>query len=140
LAIQTAALPWRVAQGSKPEVLLVTGRRSGRWGIPKGWPMIGRSLADSAAREAFEEAGISGTIDPRPLGSFRHVKRSLFGNLEVEILVHPLAVKEELANWPEKRQRSRRWFPLKQAVAQVESTELRTIMVRLGKQLKRDCR
>lgn len=102
--------------------------------------MIGRSLADSAAREAFEEAGISGKIDPRPLGSFRHIKHGLFGSLEVEILVHPLAVEKELADWPEKRQRSRRWFSLKEAVMRVQSKELRAMMLRLGEQLKRNGR
>ena len=71
MPLQTGALPWRLTQSSKPEVLLVTGRRSGRWMIPKGWPMIGKSLAAAAEREAFEEAGISGSIDSRPLGSFR---------------------------------------------------------------------
>lgn len=137
MALQTGALPWRLDKGSKPEVLLVTGRRSGRWMIPKGWPMMGKSLADAAAREAFEEAGIRGAIDPQPLGSFRHVKRNFFGSVEVEILVHPLAVERELPDWPERGQRDRQWFPLKQAAAQVESEELRTLIATLGKRLKR---
>ena len=69
MPLQTGALPWRLTQSNKPEVLLVTGRRSGRWMIPKGWPMSGKSLAAAAEREAFEEAGISGSVDSRPLGS-----------------------------------------------------------------------
>ena len=135
MPVQTGALPWRLAKDSKPEVLLVTGRRSGRWMIPKGWPMMGRSLADAAKREAFEEAGISGTIDPQPLGSYRYVKSNVFGDLEIEILVHPMAVDEELSDWPERGQRLRQWFPLKKAVAQVESKELQNLIAALGKRL-----
>ena len=71
--IQTGALPWRLAPKNGIEVLLVTGRRSGRWSIPKGWPMPGKSLAEAAEQEAFEEAGVKGTIDPNPIGTFRHV-------------------------------------------------------------------
>src|SRR6266550_2347263 len=99
--VQSGALPWRLKRRRKAEVLLVTGRRSGRWMIPKGWPVAGKSLADSAAQEAFEEAGIKGKVDPTPIGTFRHVKHLLFGTLEVDIVVHPLAVKSELGDWPE---------------------------------------
>ena len=117
-------------------MLLVTGRRSGRWMIPKGWPMAGKSLADAAALEAFEEAGIRGTVDPRPLGSFRHSKRGFFGATDIEILVHSLSVEKELADWPERGERDRQWFPLKKALAAVESDELRELIANLGKQIK----
>ena len=136
LALQTGALPWRLSTARKPEVLLVTGRRSKRWMIPKGWPMIGKSLADAAAREAFEEGGICGTVDPRPLGSFHHRKRSLFGTVDVEILVHLLAVDRELPEWPERGQRERRWFPVKVAATLVDSDELGQLIGRVGKRLR----
>ena len=135
MTLQTAALPWRLAQGKAPEILLVTSWRSGKWMIPKGWPMSGKSLADAAAQEAFEEAGISGTVDPRPIGSFRHRKRSFFGDVDLEILVHPLAVERELAEWPEKGQRTRRWFSMSKALAVVELDDLRAIISRLEKRL-----
>jgi 8-oxo-dGTP pyrophosphatase MutT (NUDIX family) len=124
-------------RGRKAEVLLVTGRRSGRWQIPKGWPMAGKSLADSAAQEAFEEAGVAGRIDPNPLGSFRHVKQHLlFGSLEVDILVHPLAVEKELGEWPERGERLRKWFKLEEAAEKVDSDGLRQLIVDLGRQLR----
>ena len=137
MPLQTGALPWRLTQSNKPEVLLVTGRRSGRWMIPKGWPMSGKSLAAAAEREAFEEAGISGSIDSRPLGSFHSVKRNVFGDMDIEILVHPMSVEAELPDWPERGQRLRKWFPLNEAVEQVESEELRDLITALGKKLKR---
>lgn len=125
LPIQTGVLPWRLVRNKRLEVLLVTSRRSGRWMIPKGWPMPGKSLAEAAAQEAFEEAGIKGTVDPTPIGTFRHVKQKfLGGDLEVSIVVHPMWVDREFPKWPELGQRKRRWFSPKDAAKRVDSPEL----------------
>ena len=138
IALQSGALPWRLKRRKKPQVLLVTGRRSGRWMIPKGWPVAGKSMADSAAQEAFEEAGIKGKIAQKPIGKFRHVKQHiLFGELEVDILVHPLAVERELGDWPERGERNRKWFGLSEAVERVDSEELGKLIAAFGKSLKR---
>ncbi len=137
MPLQSGALPWRLRRRKKAEVLLVTGRRSGRWMIPKGWPVAGKSFADSAAQEAFEEAGIQGKVDPSPIGTFRHVKHHpLLGTLEVDILVHPLAVERELGEWPESGERTRQWFGLAEAAARVDSEELRQLIAEFGKSLK----
>lgn len=133
LPIQTGALPWRLGRGNRTEVLLVTGRNSGRWMIPKGWPIRGKSLAKAAAQEAFEEAGVKGTISTKPLGSFRHVKQySVAKPIEVSVLVHSLWVDCELSKWPELGQRERRWFSLDEATACVDSKELGGLILRLG--------
>ncbi len=130
LPVQTGALPWRLSGNNRIEVLLVTSRRSGRWTIPKGWPMPGKSLAEAAEQEAFEEAGVRGTIDPKPIGTFRHVKNQLVtGELEVDIVVHPLWVDRELPKWPELGQRKRRWLSAKEAAKRVHSPELAELIV-----------
>lgn len=129
LPIQTGALPWRLAGKKGIEVLLVTSRRSGRWTIPKGWPMPGMTLAEAAAQEAFEEAGVMGAVDPRPIGCFRHVKQTLLTpDLEVNIIVHPLWVDREFPKWPELGERKRRWFSPKNAARRVDSAELRKLI------------
>ncbi|MFC6583776.1 NUDIX hydrolase [Sulfitobacter aestuariivivens] len=51
---QFAALCYRVKKG-KVQVLLVTSRGTKRWIVPKGWPMDGKTPAQSAALEAWEE-------------------------------------------------------------------------------------
>ncbi len=131
LPIQTGALPWRVRDG-RIEVLLVTSRRSGRWLIPKGWPMAGLSLAEAAAQEAYEEAGIEGRIQPEPVGWLVHDKQhDLFGAITVRIAVHLLAVNRVLCSWPVIGQRKRRWFSVKQAAEQVQSAELAALIQRL---------
>ena len=55
---QVAALCWRLRKG-RAEVLLVTSRDTGRWVLPKGWPITGLSPQAAAAREAWEEAGVA---------------------------------------------------------------------------------
>ena len=128
--LQTGALPWRIGRKKRLEVLLVTGRRSRRWTIPKGWPMAGKSLAEAAAQEAFEEAGVKGTIDPVPVGSFDHTKQNLpSGLLDVRILVHPLNVDRELSKWPEEGQRRRKWFSVEEAAKKVDSEQLKVLIM-----------
>jgi 8-oxo-dGTP pyrophosphatase MutT (NUDIX family) len=58
---QSGVLPYRVTAG-KVEVLLVTSTRRKRWIAPKGWIALGLSAAESAAKEALEEAGVSGHV------------------------------------------------------------------------------
>jgi 8-oxo-dGTP pyrophosphatase MutT (NUDIX family) len=129
LPVQTAALPWRCTKSGKFEFLLVTSRSSQRWIIPKGWSMAGKSLAQAAAQEAYEEAGVRGKIDAQSIGSFEHVKQSVVGG-PVTVLVHvfPLIVERELASWPEKEQRSRRWFLQAEAWEAIESEGLRSVV------------
>src|SRR5580698_9776099 len=71
--IQYAALPYRFA-GEAVEILLITTRRTRRWIVPKGWPIEGLSPSASAAREALEEAGISGEMQAEPIGFFHYFK------------------------------------------------------------------
>ena len=66
--VQSAALPYRVVD-SQIEILLVTSRRKKRWVLPKGVVEPGMSPAESAAKEAWEEAGTEGDVTPRTLGS-----------------------------------------------------------------------
>jgi 8-oxo-dGTP pyrophosphatase MutT (NUDIX family) len=139
LLLQTGALPWRLKRGGgKIEIMLVTGRGSGRWLIPKGWPIPGKSLSQSAAQEAYEEAGVRGSIDAAPIGAFRHVKQHpLIGEIEVNIYVHSLAVEEHLDDWPERGERDRSWFKLSDAAKQVDSDDLGALILSFGKQLQK---
>ena len=59
---------------SKLEIMLVTSRGTRRWIIPKGWPKRGMPPYDTAAKEAFEEAGVLGKVNKRPIGSYPYDK------------------------------------------------------------------
>jgi 8-oxo-dGTP pyrophosphatase MutT (NUDIX family) len=117
---QFAALPWRVGRKGRFEVLLVTSRRRGRWILPKGWPAPGCSAARSAAREAFEEAGVIGRPGDEPLGSYSHSYVREDGSVGLrEVAVHGLQVQGTLVDWPEKGQRKRAWWPVEEAASLV---------------------
>ena len=112
--LQVAALPYRVhAQGR--DILLVTSRRSNRWILPKGWPLHGTSLAQSAAREAYEEAGVHGKIGRDDIGRFTTTKVTTEGSASFLVVVYPLEVEVELERWPEQLERQRQWFALTEA-------------------------
>jgi len=112
--LQVAALPYR-SHARGRDILLVTSRRSGRWILPKGWPHHGASLSQSAAREAYEEAGICGTIWQHEIGRFTTTKVTLDGAADFPVAVYPLKVEVELADWPEHEERQRQWFALADA-------------------------
>ena len=44
--------------------------------MPKGWPIKGLTPRKSAAREAFEEAGVRGAVGTKPIGRYRYAKIS----------------------------------------------------------------
>src|SRR6476620_6477998 len=72
---QYAALPYRRRAHSLVEILLVTSRDSGRWVIPKGWPIPGLAAHNSAAREAMEEGGVLGQVGDHAIGIYHYNKR-----------------------------------------------------------------
>jgi 8-oxo-dGTP pyrophosphatase MutT (NUDIX family) len=126
---QTGALPWRL-RGKKLQLLLVTGRVSKRWTIPKGWPMYGKSLAQAAAQEAFEEAGVEGEVISEAIARFDHTKtHAVAGRLDVTILVFPLEVRRVLTRWPEQGARERRWLSPAKAAKLVDNDQLRKILL-----------
>lgn len=127
LRTQFAALCYRF-KDDKLQICLVTSRRSGRWIVPKGWPMDGETPADAAATEAFEEAGLRGKVDNRPIGVFSYYKVLSEDELPCIAVVYPLRVKKVVNNWPERKERRRKWFSRKRAAALVDDMELRAII------------
>jgi 8-oxo-dGTP pyrophosphatase MutT (NUDIX family) len=129
--IQYACLPFRERGDGSIEVMLITSRGTRRWVIPKGWPMKGRKPHASAAREALEEAGLVGEVGKVPIGSYRYGKRLKSGEVvPCQVEVFPLEVKSQRKRWPEKGQRSLRWFDPAEAAAAVEEPELKGILWR----------
>ena len=128
--IQYGALPFRGA-GEAMEILLVTSRETRRWIVPKGWPIRGLSGAEAAAREAYEEAGVTGEIATEAVGSFTYEKVLSKNARRVmcDVALFPLLVTEELNDWPEAGQRERRWMPWQDAVARIREDNLRAVII-----------
>ena len=51
-------------------LVLITSRKSDRWIIPKGYVEKGLSPAESAAKEAYEEAGLIGVVHHKAAGNY----------------------------------------------------------------------
>jgi len=132
--LQYGALPYRVSSGSRAEFMLVTSRQTRRWVIPKGWPKKGKSPHRLAAREAFEEAGVTGAIGRRSVGSFSYEKRLKNGGLiECEVRVFPLEVKRQSKQWPEMQERRIKWLSASKAAEKVKEPMLGKIIRRLAR-------
>ena len=133
--VQYAALPYRLSGKSRTEVMLVTSRETHRWIIPKGWPQKDKAPHDSAAREAFEEAGVVGAVGKRSVGSFPYQKRLKNGVVTVcEVHVFPLRVTRQSKQWPEKEQREVKWLSAKDAAETVKEPMLSEIIRRLARE------
>ena len=114
------------------EVLLVTSRISRHWLLPKGWLIKGKSGTASACREAFEEAGVEGRAQNKPLGAYQYVKITKTGEqLPCRVSVYGLQVKSMHATWPEFSQRTRQWFALPAAAGMVTEPGLRDFLASL---------
>jgi 8-oxo-dGTP pyrophosphatase MutT (NUDIX family) len=92
--------------------------------------MNGQTPMDAAATEAFEEAGVRGKIEPRPIGVFSYYKVHSKNELPCIAVVYPLKVKKVLRTWPERKERNRKWLSRKKAAALVDNAELSQIILR----------
>jgi len=132
-AAQFAALPWRRRRGERLEILLVTTRRTGRWIVPKGWPIDGCSPGECAAREAMEEAGVLGVIAAEPIGAFPYRKRRKSGPaVRCRVDVYPLQVKHQLRDWPEKSVRETLWCSVDDALARTGDPGLKRVIAKFA--------
>lgn len=111
---QSGVLAVRVTAGT-PRVLLVTSAGGKRWVIPKGIVEQGHSPARSAAKEAWEEAGVTGRVGRRMIGRYAYEKwRGV-----CRVLVYRLDVDRVHRAWPEDHVRRRAWLAPDRAAARV---------------------
>ena len=128
VAAQVAALCWRL-ENSLVEVLLITSRETGRWVIPKGWPISGMTAAEAAAREAWEEAGVRGRVQDQPLGEYLYDKAT--GPAKAKrcaVAVFSLQVYALKRRFPEAAQRRLEWFAPAEAAGLVAEPDLQALL------------
>jgi len=131
--VQVAALPWRSREDGEMEILLVTSRGTGRWILPKGWPEAGENLAQSALREAYEEAGISGDVDAEPAGSYFYDKILQTGlGKRCEVKVYAIRLSTISDDWPEQGQRERNWVSPEMAAEMVNEPDLAELITKFA--------
>ncbi len=127
---QSGVIPFRFRDGIL-EILLISSRRKKHWVIPKGIIEGDLSSRESALQEAFEEAGIKGSIEHASLGRYRYKKWG--GTCRVEVFL--MRVDEELETWPEDYFRERKWLDLDSAQGMVASLGLKKLLEKVPQYL-----
>lgn len=132
-ATQVAALCWRLRAG-QVQVLLVTSRGTGRWIVPKGWQIDGQDGPASALVEAWEEAGVRGSVENQPLGIYSYVKLMDDGTgRPVMVTLYAVKVRALMKAWPEMGERRRKWMSPRKAAARVAEPELAALLLDFAK-------
>lgn len=128
IVLQSAVIAYRRSKNG-PRVLLITSRDTHRWVLPKGNVEDGMTPAQSAAKEAFEEAGVKGKVKKTRLGTYRYLKPDLSGSPSCRVDVFPMEVTKVYSDWPEKRERRRQWMSPAVAAKRVQEKGLKKIML-----------
>jgi 8-oxo-dGTP pyrophosphatase MutT (NUDIX family) len=122
---RSAAIPL-IIDNDQIKVVLVTTKpkQKDNWIFPKGQVELGMSAYDSAAKEAFEEAGVIGRVSPTLLDEYQHDKWG--GKMCVK--VYTLEVTEILDVWHEMQDRNRQIIPLDEAIKIVQSSQKQSLL------------
>lgn len=129
---QSMAIPFRRDASGGLEILLITSRRRGRWVLPKG--NIKRMLPHaSAAKEAFEEAGVLGVVSEIAVNSYQQASPEDALSKQTFIPAFPLFVNTVLQVWPEMNLRERRWYSMKDALSIIKEEGVRLILEQFDK-------
>jgi len=111
---QVAAICYRVRKGEIEFLLVQTD--GGRWTFPKGSVESGLTDAQSAALEAFEEAGVHGRIEE---AAFAHyVKRKSAGMIRpagIEVVINTHLCEVLWLEEPKELDRNPTWYSIEKA-------------------------
>lgn len=134
LPIQVAALCYRdTAKGR--EVLLITSRKGKRWILPKGNPINGLTNAQAAQQEAYEEAGVRGTINEQSIGKVQTTKNHGNGfRSKIELHVYALSATSQETDFPEKGQRITEWMNISSAIERCDEDAISFLLESWGAQ------
>jgi phosphohistidine phosphatase len=119
---QSAVIPYRWRQG-RLEFLVIRSSDDSRWVVPKGRIEPGLTPAASAAKEAFEEAGVTGQVSTSAVGTYTYEKWNSAYTVEVFLL----RVDEVLDDWAE-CYRVREWVPVAEAADRVGEPRLKELL------------
>ena len=128
---QSSVIPYRIRDG-KPEILVIASSKKNHLVVPKGIKSPGLSPQESAAKEAWEEAGIEGDIAESVLGSYSCEKWGATCTVTVYAMKVTRVIAEE--EWQESH-RGRQWVSPETAASQLKQEELRPLVQKLAASL-----
>ena len=115
LPLQVAAVCYR-RQRESIEFLLVNTSGGGKWTFPKGDPAPSLSHSQAAQREAWEEAGVRGHIEPRHFHLYLHSKGVFWKSPGVrEFVIKAFLMEVELIDGSHEPERNPTWFSADEA-------------------------
>ncbi len=120
---QSSVIPFRIADRGL-EIMMITSIRRKRWILPKGIVEPDMTPADSAAKEALEEAGVAGKVSQKCLGRYHYEK---WGGV-CRCDVFAMQVTQVHKDWLESSEREREWVPYKVALKRIRHKKLRAIV------------
>ena len=127
----SCVIPYRISNGSI-ELLLITSIKKQKWIFPKGFIEFNLSAFESAKKEAYEEAGVIGENETVELGSFELKKK----NSSSFVKIFSMEVTKELRDYPEKNLRKRKWFTVKEALENIENSDIKNFVNKLEMKVK----
>ena len=121
---QSAVIPYRI-RNNKLEVMLIGSSKRNHLVVPKGIHEPGLSAQESAACEAYEEAGIRGEVSKSMIGSYDYEKWGSTCTVEV----YAMQVNEQLPQneWQESH-RGRKGMSTVEAAGLVKEPSLRPMI------------
>ena len=109
---------------SDGRICVVSSRSGKRWVVPKGCMEPGKTAAEIALQEAWEEAGLVGVLQPEPIGSYFYEK----AGFTCHVTVFLMTVTDMAEDWPEREVRERRWLSVPQALERLDDPGLRELI------------
>ena len=109
---------------SGEHICVVSSRGGKRWVVPKGCLEPGKTAAEVALQEAWEEAGLAGVLQPEPVGTYLYEKTGF----TCHVTVFLMNVTDSAGDWPEKSFRQRCWLTITQALERIDDPGLRELI------------
>ena len=102
-------------KGDRIAIMFVTSQGRGRWILPKGNLKNGETAKKGCSREAFEEAGVEGSLSSK-IPMTLPISKSENGKTKaVAVTYYPMLVEKQFDEWPESSKRQRHWATLEDA-------------------------
>ena len=107
---QSGCIPYRDVDGVRQVLLVKKLKKGAWWGFTKGGAEPHLDNRANAAKECWEEAGVTGTVTKK-IGKFEYEK----DNMEQRVVMYAMEFHQEFDSWQEKKFRKRKWFTLPEA-------------------------
>lgn len=111
---QSGCVVFRYTKKFDYEILLVKSSDGKDWVFPKGGVEPDLTAKESAIKEVYEEAGVTGRI-MEGMGKYQYIKK---GKLQ-KVTMFSMLYTHDTPDWPEEGLRERKWFKLDDAAKKV---------------------